>query len=250
MPPLATQTWGDGPVLVLLHGFTQNASCWGPLGSHLGRSHTVVAVDLPGHGGSATVDADLDETAALVLEVVGSDRFDLFGYSLGGRVALTTALAAPERIDHLVLLGATAGIDDPEAAAERRRSDEALATAIEREDDLPAFLRRWLDQDLFRDLDDDQAQLAARCRNTVGGLTRSLRRAGAGTQDPSWERLARLDIPTLVIAGQEDAKFRAIAERMVELLPDGELAVVEGAGHACHLTRPDAVGRLVDGWLG
>ena len=249
MPPLATQTWGDGPLLVLLHGFTQNASCWGHFGAHLARTHTILAIDLPGHGGSADVDADLAETAALVLEAAGVDRVALLGYSLGGRVALTLALAAPERVRRLVLLGATAGIDDPRAAAERRRSDEELASTMEREGDLPAFLRRWLDQDLFRDLSDDEAQLSERCRNTVAGLARSLRRSGAGTQVPSWSRLSTLDVPALVIAGQDDTKFTSLAMRMVDLLPRGELALIEGAGHSCHLTRSEEVGHLVDGWL-
>ena len=249
MPPLAIQTWGDGPLLVLLHGFTQTGSCWGPLGARLGRTHTILAVDLPGHGGSSGVSADLEETAELVLATTGTDRFDLLGYSLGGRVALTTALASPERIRHLVLIGATAGIEDAAAAAARRDADAQLATSIEEEDDVSAFVHRWLSQDLFAELDDDLAQLDARLANTPAGLADSLRRAGAGTQVPSWERLGDLEIPTLVIAGSNDAKFSELGRRLADLLPDGRLSLIDGAGHTCHLTHPDAVGSLVDGWL-
>ena len=249
VPPLATRTWGDGPLLVLLHGFTQTSSCWGPFGTLLGHTRTIMAVDLPGHGASAACSADLDETAQLVLESVGSDNFDLLGYSLGGRVALTTALAAPARVRHLVLLGATAGIEDDTAASERRASDERLAASIEDEDDVPAFLRRWLAQDLFADLKDNESQFEERCANTPAGLADSLRRSGAGTQRSSWSSLGALHVPTLVVAGVDDVKFSAIGRRMVSLLPDGHLALIPGGSHACHLTQPDIVSHLVDTWL-
>jgi len=249
VPPLATRTWGEGPLLVLLHGFTQTAGCWGAFGTELGRTHTILAVDLPGHGGSAATSADLDESAELVLEAIGLERFDLLGYSLGGRVALTAALAAPERVRHLVVIGATAGIEDPEQAAGRRRRDEELAALIEAEDDVPTFLRRWLDQDLFSDLTDEQAQFDERCSNTASGLAESLRRSGAGTQRSSWADLDGLEVPTLMVAGGSDAKFSDIAERMAALLPRGRRALVPGAGHACHLTRPHDTSLLVEGWL-
>jgi len=250
VPPLATRSWGDGPLLVLLHGFTQNAGAWGPFGAALGRSRRILAIDLPGHGGSSAVAADLGRSAELVLETVGDEPIDLLGYSLGGRLALELALGAPHRVSRLVLLGATAGIDDPTEAAARRARDEALADQIERTDDVAAFLRQWLDQDLFADLSDDDAQLSARLRNTAPGLASSLRHAGAGTQVPSWDRLDGLGCPVLVVAGEEDDKFSQLGRRLVERLPDGRLALIRGASHACHLSHPLEVASAVDGWLG
>ncbi len=250
MPPLVTRTWGDGPPLVLLHGFTQTAAAWGPFGQLLGCHRTIVAVDLPGHGGSASIAADLEETADRVLELFDDEPFDLLGYSLGGRVALTLALTRPGRLSSLILVGSTAGIQDPVEAADRRRRDEALATLIEAEDDVPAFVERWLAQELFADLGTKEAELDARLANTAAGLADSLRRSGAGTQVPRWDQLAGLTIPTLVIAGEDDQKYSALGRRMVDLLPDGRLVLIAGAGHACHLTRPSDTAAVVEGWLG
>jgi pimeloyl-ACP methyl ester carboxylesterase len=58
---------------------------------------------------------------------------------------------------------------------------------------------------------------------------------------PLWERLGELTIPVTLVVGERDEKFRAIAERMRERLPDARLAVIPGAGHAAQLERPDAV---------
>ena len=250
MPPLVTRTWGDGPPLVLLHGFTQTAAAWGPFGQLLGCHRTIVAVDLPGHGGSASIAANLEETADRVLELFDDEPFDLLGYSLGGRVALTLALTRPGRLSSLILVGSTAGIEDPVEAADRRRRDEALAIQIEAEDDVPAFVERWLAQELFADLGAEEAEVHARLANTAAGLADSLRRSGAGTQVSRWDQLADLTIPTLVIAGEDDQKYSALGRRMVDLLPDGRLVVIAGAGHACHLTRPSDTAAVVEGWLG
>ena len=250
MPPLATRTWGDGPLLVLLHGFTQTSDAWGPFGTILGRSRTIMAVDLPGHGRSAHVSADLEQTADLVLETVGDRHFDLLGYSLGRRVAVTTALAAPTRVARLVLIGATAGIEDPAAAAERRARDQSLADQIVAESNVPAFLERWLDQDLFADLSAEDAQRPARLTNTAAGLADSLRRAGSGTQVSAWGRLGELTMPTLVLAGHADQKFADLGRKMVDALPEGQLVLIPGAGHACHLIQPAVTAGIIDSWLG
>src|SRR5947208_1387955 len=104
---------GERSTVVLLHGFGQNARCWGRLAHALERGHEVVALDLPGHGSAGAVVADLATTADLVAGAIGGDGpAALVGYSLGGRVALHVALAHPEALSHLVLISATAGIDD------------------------------------------------------------------------------------------------------------------------------------------
>ena len=94
--PLHVEVRGSGPPLVLLHGFTQTGRLWGPFGELLAESHTLVAVDLPGHGDSGSVRADLPTTAGLVAEAVrtpiGDEPCALLGYSLGARVALHVAL--------------------------------------------------------------------------------------------------------------------------------------------------------------
>ena len=115
---------------------------------------------------------------------------------------------------------------------------------------MPAFVARWLDQDLFGDLREQDAEIDARLANTAPGLADSLRSAGAGTQVASWGRLGQLSTPTLVVAGSTDAKFAALGRRMVDALPDGHLELIPGAGHACHLVRPAATASVIERWLG
>jgi 2-succinyl-6-hydroxy-2,4-cyclohexadiene-1-carboxylate synthase len=241
------EVWGRGNRMVLAHGFTQNSRCWGPFGHDLAADHPVAMVDLPGHGATpARHDAaDLHEAGRLLVEAGGEAVY--VGYSMGGRVALHAALAYPAAVQALVLTGATAGIDEPEARRARREADEALADRLI-EAGLPTFIDRWLAGPLFASLPPGAACRAERLTNRPEGLAASLRHRGTGTQEPLWDRLARLDIPVLVLAGSQDAKFCAIGRRLIELLPRSSMLGLP-AGHAVHLERPasaaDAVRRFV-----
>ncbi|HMD46430.1 MAG TPA: alpha/beta fold hydrolase, partial [Acidimicrobiales bacterium] len=70
MPTLAVELSGDGPDLVLLHGFTQTGRLWGDFGVALARRHRLIALDLPGHAASSAVRADLEATADLVAATI------------------------------------------------------------------------------------------------------------------------------------------------------------------------------------
>lgn len=256
---LATCSAGAGPTLGVLHGFTQTAQSMPDLVRALARDRHVVCVDLPGHGRSAALRADLWGAAELVGEAVGAA--DYLGYSLGGRVLLHLALARPDLVRSMVLIGATAGIDGDAERAARRRADEELASALDPPagvvDDpsrqalrLESFLDRWLQGPLFARLSPEAASRGSRLANTADGLASSLRLAGAGTQEPLWQRLGEARMPALVIAGAEDEKFAALARRLVQHLPDARLELVPGAGHAAHLEAPQAVAAAVSRFLG
>ncbi len=249
MTILNITSWGEGPLLVLCHGFTQTSTSWGHFGDLLGRHHSIVAVDLPGHGASRNIDADLEETAKVLEATIGEQPFDLLGYSLGGRVALTTALMRPAGLQRLVLIGATAGISDESLRSTRRERDDALASEIVTEDDLGAFLDRWSSQALFSTLRPDPRDRASRLQNTPSGLAQSLRRMGVGTQRPSWSELGSLATPTLLLAGARDDRFVDIARTMATLMADATFSVVPGAGHACHLEQPALCASIVEHWL-
>src|SRR6266545_3927592 len=216
---------GAGDRVVLVHGFTQTLSAMEPLAARLRDRHTVIRVDLPGHGGSAAPEASFAEAAALLGEAGGAAAY--VGYSLGGRLCLRLALDRPDLVRSLVLIGASPGLDDPAVRAARRASDEALAAELERVG-LERFLDRWLAQPLFA----------------------SLRLHGAGAQEPLWDRLASLRPPVLLVAGARDGKFAALAERMAAVIGrSATVALVPGAGHAVHFERPDEVAALVRPFL-
>jgi 2-succinyl-6-hydroxy-2,4-cyclohexadiene-1-carboxylate synthase len=238
---------GRGPRLVLVHGFAQTRRCWGPIGEDLASDHEVVRVDCPGHGRSSAFHAGLRTGARLIADQGGPATY--VGYSMGGRFLLHLALSNPELVNALVLIGATAGIDDPTARAERRALDERMAERLEREG-LEPFLDAWLAQPLFAGLSDAMQFRAERLENSIDGLAESLRQAGTGTQDPLWDRLARIDAPVLVVAGERDTKFSAEAARLGEAIgPNATVALVPGAGHAAHLEQPEAFLALLRPWL-
>lgn len=252
MPALHHEARGSGRRLVLLHGFTQSARAWGPAGDQLAARYRTVALDAPGHGQSAGVVADLPGGADLMAATVRADGGPAawLGYSMGGRFALHVALRHPDLVERLVLVSTTAGIDDPGERAARRQADEALAERAEREG-LEPFLRWWLSQPLFSSLPSGPAAMEGRLGGTATGLAASLRRAGTGTQEPLWPRLSAITIPVLVMAGELDTKFVALAERLVESIGNNAtLNTISGAGHACHLERPDAFVDAVTGWFG
>jgi len=159
---------------------------------------------------------------------------------MGGRYALHVALRHPHLVHRLVLVSATGGIDHPQDRAARRRADEALAARVEAEG-VAAFVTWWLERPLFATLPPEAAALDSRLGGTAAGLAASLRLAGTGTQEPLWPHLSQLTMPVLVVAGSEDDAYLGHGRRLVAGIGrTATLAVVPGAGHACHLERPDA----------
>src|SRR4051794_10731036 len=144
--------------VVLLHGFAGTGHAWDAVAERLGgERYRALAPDIRGHGVSgAARPIGFAECTADVL-TLAPERFELCGYSMGGRLALHVALAAPERIARLILVSATAGIEDGTDRARRRAADERLAGEIERMP-LVDFADRWLAQPLFAD-DADAARL-------------------------------------------------------------------------------------------
>jgi 2-succinyl-6-hydroxy-2,4-cyclohexadiene-1-carboxylate synthase len=234
------------PALVLLHGFTQTRQSWRRTVAALGGRYRALAPDLPGHG-SATDrrPASFGACAAYVRALAG-EAFTLVGYSMGGRIALYTALALPAQVRRLVLVGASPGIADPAEREARRRADDALADRIEAIG-VEAFAREWGAQELFAGQEERvaTAAYADRLRNEPAGLAAALRGLGTGVMPPLWDRLGELAIPVTLVVGERDGKFRAVAERMAPSIRDCRVEVVPDAGHAVHLERPDAVAAAI-----
>lgn len=234
--------------VVLAHGFTQTAKSWALfeelLTHHLPNIETS-AVDLPGHGSAADLETDLWGCATHL--VTEGEQATYIGYSLGGRVGLHAALIHANKVQRLVLIGATAGLESSSDRDVRREADNELASRIESLG-VPSFIDEWLAKPLFAGLTDETSQRADRLRNTAEGLASSLRMAGTGTQDSLWERLSEIKVPVLVIAGESDKKFRAIGEHMVEYFPDSSLEIIQGAGHPVHLERPESTAEVIASW--
>lgn len=206
-----------------------------------------MTLDLPGHGAAASISANLDETADLIASALPDEPVALGGYSFGGRVALHVALRHPQRVERLLLLGATRGIDDEAERSARRRRDEELAAHIEAVG-THQFLEEWLSQPLFASLPDDDIERATRSRD-ARGLAESLRTSGTGTQEWLAPRLGDIEVPTLALAGSRDAKFALEAEAIATGVVEGRYRLVPDAGHAAHLERPETTAQLIEEFL-
>ena len=239
--------WRGPDRLVLVHGFTQTLRSWDRLTDDLADTFQVVRVDLPGHGGSSDAQLDFTQTAAAIGDAGGTATY--VGYSMGGRLCLRLALDRPDLVRTLVLVGSSPGVADAGERAARRQADEDLAARIERVGTV-AFLDGWLAQPMFATLKPEPGDLSARLENSPGGLAGALRRLGPGVQEPLWNRLGELQMPVLLVAGQEDTRYTRIAEEMAAAIGDNaQVVALAGAGHAAHLERPASFSRLLAAFL-
>jgi 2-succinyl-6-hydroxy-2,4-cyclohexadiene-1-carboxylate synthase len=215
---------------LLLHGFAGSAKALLPF--FAGAS----APDLPGHGSAPDATGWKDALARLRPPAPA----EIFGYSMGARLALALAIRHPETVTRLTLESGTAGIEDSEERARRKAEDDALAGFIESAG-IEAFVDRWERHPTLASLQPFAAQLRPeRLSHRPSGLASALRYLGTGAQPSYWGALAGLRIPVRLIAGARDEKFAGIARRMAESLPHAQLIVIPDCGHAPHLERPRA----------
>lgn len=249
-------TGEDGPPVLLLHGFTGNGDSWSRLTVDWLTPAQWVAVDLLGHG---QTDAPVDPARYAMAQTVadladlmtqlGHAQFDCVGYSMGGRVALSLALAHPSRVRSLTLESASPGLRAETERAVRRDVDAQLADFIEHSG-VPAFVERWERLPLFS----SQMRLAPavwarqranRLSQRAVGLANSLRGVGTGSQPSWWGNLGNLTLPVLLVTGELDEKYTAIGFEMAAMLPNVRHIHVPDAGHTVHLERPDVFAAVV-----
>jgi 2-succinyl-6-hydroxy-2,4-cyclohexadiene-1-carboxylate synthase len=252
---------GDGPPLVLLHGFTGSSATWKPLVPVLSREHAVVALDMPGHGHSSAP-ADPGRYAlsrfandlARALDSLELEKIALLGYSMGGRAALQFATSHADRVAALILESTSPGISDPVGRKARVAADLELADSIET-GGVSAFVERWESLSLWESQqalpESERARLhAQRLENQPVGLANSLRGAGAGASEPVTGALPQVRAPALIIAGSLDAKYVDLGQLIATSLPNARLSVIDGSGHTVHFEKPKEFAAAVSEFLG
>lgn len=242
------QISGAGQPLVLLHGFSGDASTWRAVTERLADSCQCFAIDLLGHGLSdAPADAAryrMDSVAADIVDLLDElalTKPSLLGYSMGGRLALYLALQFPAQFGALILESASPGLADEAARAERRRRDCQLADNIEA-NGIASFVDYWESLPIWASQSERQIQQQRpqRLANRPRGLANSLRGMGTGAQPDLWLQLPNLKAPVCLIVGERDEKFRRTNLLMARAMPQSILSVIPAAGHNTHLENPDA----------
>jgi len=242
---------GSGPCVVFAHSLGSDLSIWESQKSALATRHSVLRYDIRGHGGSAATAGayDFDLLAADVvalLDALKIQRASFVGISLGGMIGQALALAAPQRLERLVLADTT-GRYPPETQAtwpERIRQIEASGL----EPLVGPTLERWFTAP-YRAAHPDVAA-------HIGNIIRATPVAGyvgcchAIAALDFTDRLKTLAIPTLVLVGDQDAGTPpAMARELAAAIPGARLEVIEGAAHLSNIEQAATFNKLLTGFL-
>jgi 2-succinyl-6-hydroxy-2,4-cyclohexadiene-1-carboxylate synthase len=172
----------------------------------------------------------------------------MLGYSMGGRLALHTLLEAGHPWQAAVIVSANPGLENEADRAARRAADAGWATRA-RAGDWAKFLADWDAQPMLGSGAIRSAGTASSLVMRRREIARSFVDWSLGVQEPLWDRLREISVPVLWVAGENDEKYRALAERAVSLLPNARLAVAPHAGHRAPWDAEEWFAREVAGFL-
>ncbi|TKY49620.1 PHYLLO protein [Spatholobus suberectus] len=252
-------------VLVFLHGFLGTGEDWINIMKTFSGSAKCISVDLPGHGKSILHDTKGDgEEPWLSLEIIADilhklvhhiapAEVTLVGYSMGARIALYMALKFGTKIKGAVLISGSPGLKDKLSRKIRAAKDDSRALAVIAHG-LQFFLSSWYAGELWKSLRSHphfNRIIASRLQHDdMQSLAQMLSGLSIGRQPSLWEDLPNCRVPLLIMHGEKDAKFRKIAQAMLNALCSGlgskhekgndihEVVEVPNCGHAAHLENP------------
>jgi pimeloyl-ACP methyl ester carboxylesterase len=235
---------GNGPALLLTHGYSSASAMWNGQVEALSKHHKLVLWDMRGHGQSDYPDDPTAYSEALtvadmaaLLDAVGAERAIVGGLSLGGYMSLAFYRACPERVRALLIIDTGPGFkkDDARDAWNKRAHDTG-----------DRFEREGLS--VLKSASRERSDVSHR---NASGLARAAR--GMLTQRDARviETLPNIKVPSLVVVGADDAPFLAASDYMAAKIPDAKKVVIPAAGHAVNIDQPqafiDAVLPFLDG---
>jgi pimeloyl-ACP methyl ester carboxylesterase len=222
---------GEGPVVVLTHGFAASSHMFATTVPALAKDHTVIVWDMPGHGHSAASDdaseyttgAFIDEMLHL-LDTSEEERAVWLGHSLGGYLSLELALAHPDRTRGLVLVDTGPGYRNDQAREGWNRMANRYAEDLETKGlaGVPGG-----------------EELSASVHSSATGLAIGARQVLTQTDSHVIDGLPSIEAPTLVVVGDQDEPFLKGSHYMADKIPNATIAVIQGAGHAPPVSHSD-----------
>lgn len=237
------------PYLLMLHGFMGDHRAFDHLVDELCDFCNPIALDLLGYGQSSKpTDANrYDEEKQIsdicnVLAQLKIDETFLFGYSMGGRLALKIAIENPYHYKGLLLESTTCGISDPQKRGERQQLDARWANEIQ--NNFNGFLSEWKELNLFQSpaaIDNSLVQKYWQMQSEQfpDALAASLYGFGTGSMTPVCNKLSQIELPVLLLAGSADQKYQRINRYLVNQFLNATFSSIE-AGHRTHLDNPSA----------
>jgi pimeloyl-ACP methyl ester carboxylesterase len=232
---------GAGAAILLTHGYAATLRMWDPQVAALAGRYRMICWDMRGHGESdspadATVyshEATVTDMAA-VLDACGVEQAVIGGLSLGGFMSLAFHLVYPHRVRALMLFDTGPGYRKDAGRAEWNQLAEGYAIRFER-------------QGLAALGNGTEVRIAK--HRSAQGLAHAARGMLAQTDTRVIESLPSIEVPTLLIAGREDKPFLAATDYMAAKVPHAVKIIIDGAGHAPNLDRPEAFNEAVVSFL-
>ena len=257
--PPATDSTCD---LVFLHGFLGTPTEWLALLDRLPaawrqRCHCLT---LPGHGPEAPDAMPWPQLADWLDDELARRQIQsavLYGYSLGGRLALHYATSAQSlhtdgrsKLAGLVLESANPGLTSPEARRERMHSDALWVQRLRRES-LRSVLEGWYRQPVFSDLTPARREelITLRSQHEPRRLAHMLAASSLARQPDLRPWLQSSELPIFYLYGAADLKFATLASELLTACPAMQGAQIQAAGHNLHLTHADEVAAVLVPWL-
>ena len=236
------ETHGSGPVLLMSHGYSATSAMWRGQIEPLSKDHTLVLWDFRGHGQSDypadpaaySEEATVSDMAA-ILDAVGAKTAIIGGLSLGGYMSLAFNRVHPDRVNALLIIDTGPGYKNDEARAGWNKTSLRTAERYETEG-LGLLSAGSAERRTAKHTSATGLALAAR-----GMLTQ--RDASVITSLPD------IKVPSIVIVGSEDTPFLAASDYMAAKIPGAKKAIIEGAGHAANIDKPEAFNAVLKDFL-
>lgn len=229
----------DGPVLVLLHGYTDSYRSFDLDYPLLSRRYHVYALDQRGHGdssrpGGGYSQSDFAADVVAFLDARGHRRATLVGHSMGSFVAQQVALESPQRVQALVLVGSAPTSRGNAVIADLKSAVDTLSDPID-----PAFVRDFQASTFHRPIPPGFLDTAVAESLKVPARVWKDALAGLAAEDHS-AQLGRIRVPALVVGGDQDGIFSVAEQRaLAQKLGRGRLLLYADTGHAPHVEQPE-----------
>lgn len=247
--------------IMFLHGFTGNSSEWHFFFDTVNPHFNPIAIDLIGHGESDSPNELNHYTILSITKQFDSiikkipNKIILHGYSMGGRVLLNYLFLTSRinKIKAIILESTSCGIENPIERKARENSDLTLAEKILK-NGVENFIDDWMQKPIFSGLKNLESSeytsfVKKKKLNSKIGLANSLKGFGTGKMDYLGNRLNEIEIPVLLLNGENDQKFVSINKKMKSRFINAKHVIIENCGHNIHLEKPSEFLNFVNHFL-
>ena len=250
-PALNYTLEGSGPDLVLIHGVGSRLTDWDATVRALGSGYRILRYDLRGHGTSEAppgpyVIEDFRDDLIGLMDELGINDAHVAGFSLGGLIAQSLVLSAPERVGKLALLSTVAGRTGDEKAKVQGRLD--FIRSSHPSDYFDQSVERWFTPE-FREANPEIVERRKRAVSEMDGAAYAAAYYALAMTDLG-DQLCRINTPTLVATGEHDIGSNPRMARFIsETIPGARLEILPKLRHSILLQAPELVAELLRGFL-